>query len=164
VAKLRERRAVRLVILGEGPEEARLRSLAAELGMAEDLRLPGFVENPYAYMARAGVFVLSSAWEGFGNVVAEALACGCPVVSTDCPSGPGEMLAGGRYGRLVPVGQAEVMAAAIDAALDDPGDPAARKARAAEFSVDAAVRRYLALFDGLCDAQAVEQPPSTPAR
>jgi glycosyltransferase involved in cell wall biosynthesis len=66
--------------------------------------LPGFVGNPFAYMARASVFALSSAWEGFGNVIAEALACGCPVVSTDCPSGPAEILEQGKYGPLAPVG------------------------------------------------------------
>jgi glycosyltransferase involved in cell wall biosynthesis len=109
--------------------------------------LPGFTATPHAWMARAGVFVLSSAWEGFGNVVAEALACGCPVVSTDCPSGPAEILEGGRFGPLVPVGDADAMAAAIEAALDDPGDRAAREARAAKFSTGAAVRQYLALFD-----------------
>ena len=79
-------------------------TLARQLGVTDDIALPGFVENPFAYMARASVFVLSSAWEGFGNVIAEALACGCPVVSTDCPSGPAEILEHGKYGPLVPVG------------------------------------------------------------
>lgn len=153
VAKLRARRDVRLAILGDGPEETSLKALAAELGIAEHFRLPGFVDNPYAYMARAGTFVLSSAWEGFGNVIAEALACGCPVVSTDCPSGPAEILEGGRHGRLVPVGDADAMAGAIAETLDAPGPPSARRARAAEFSVDAAVRRYLELFDGLCQPE-----------
>ena len=156
VAKVREHRPVRLVILGEGPEAGALKGLAAELGIAAQVDLPGFVDNPYAYMARAGVFVLSSAWEGFANVVAEALACGCPVVSTDCPSGPAEILAGGRYGRLVPVGDAAAMATAIAATLDDPGDRAARQVRARAFAVETAVRRYLALFDGLRRAEAAE--------
>lgn len=159
VAKVRARRDVRLVILGDGPEEASLKALAGELGMASHLRLPGIVENPYACMARAGAFVLSSAWEGFPNVLAEALACGCPVVATDCPSGPAEILADGRYGRLVSVGDADAMAAAIEATLEDPGTPAdtaARRARAAEFSVSAAVRRYLALFDSLGGSRAAD--------
>jgi glycosyltransferase involved in cell wall biosynthesis len=92
--------------------------------------------------------VLSSAWEGFGNVVVEALACGTPVVSTDCPSGPAEILDGGRWGRLVPVGDTASMAAAILATLDDPGDPAVRRQRAMDFSVDRAADAYLALLLG----------------
>jgi glycosyltransferase involved in cell wall biosynthesis len=81
-----------------------LLTLARQLGVTDDIAFPGFVENPFAYMARASVFVLSSAWEEFGNVIAEALACGCQVVSTDCPSGPAEILEQGKYGPLVPVG------------------------------------------------------------
>jgi glycosyltransferase involved in cell wall biosynthesis len=156
LAQVRAHRPVKLIILGEGPERLALEELAARLGVADAIDLPGFVDNPYAYMARAGVFVLSSAWEGFANVVAEALACGCPVVSTDCPSGPAEILAGGRYGRLVPVGDAAAMATAIAATLDDPGDRAARQVRARAFAVETAVRRYLALFDGLRRAEAAE--------
>ena len=153
-ASLRKEREARLVILGEGGEESHLKALAAELGVADDLRLPGFVDNPYAYMARAGVFVLSSAWEGFGNVLVEAMACGAPVVATDCPSGPAEILESGRYGRLVPVGDAEAMSAAIAESLDDPGDPEDRKKRAAEFSVGASADAYLALFERLLGAEA----------
>jgi glycosyltransferase involved in cell wall biosynthesis len=148
-AELRKQREARLVILGEGPEEARLKALAGELGMAEDLRFPGFVANPFAYMARAGVFVLSSAWEGFGNVLVEAMGCGCPVVSTDCPSGPAEILDNGRFGRLVPVGDARAMSEAIGQALDDPGDAVARKQRAADFRVATSADAYLALFERL---------------
>lgn len=148
-AQVRARRQARLVILGEGAERSALEQLVARLGLSEDVDLPGFVENPHACMAHAGVFVVSSAWEGFSNVVAEALACGCPVVATDCPSGPAEILANGQYGRLVPVGDADAMAAAIAGTLDDPGDPADRRMRAAEFSVATAVQRYLELFDRL---------------
>jgi glycosyltransferase involved in cell wall biosynthesis len=146
-AQLRARRQARLVIFGEGAERSALEHLVTRLDLSKDVDLPGFVENPHACMARAGVFVLSSAWEGFSNVVAEALACGCPVVATNCPSGPAEILGNGQYGRLVPVGDADAMAAAIAEALDDPGDPAARRARAAAFSVPAAVQHYLTLFD-----------------
>ena len=106
-AKLRRERPARLVILGEGRHRARLEALAAELGVAADVALPGFTPNPYAWMARADLFVLSSAWEGSPNVLTEALALGTPSVATDCPSGPREVLDGGRYGPLVPVGDAE---------------------------------------------------------
>jgi glycosyltransferase involved in cell wall biosynthesis len=153
-AQVRQALPARLIILGEGknPEESAARQIelmemAAELGIAADVALPGFVINPLAYMARASVFVLSSVWEGFGNVIAEALACGCPVVSTDCPDGPGEILERGRYGRLVPVGDHGAMAAAILETLRGPPEPHILHGRAALFSVDRAVERYLgALF------------------
>lgn len=150
-ALVRQNRPVRLVILGEGKERENLEQLAEKLGIQNDISMPGFVENPYAFMSRASVFVLSSAWEGFGNVVAEALACGCPVVATDCRSGPREILDNGRYGRLVPVGDHEAMAKAILEALENPDYPADREARlqrAMEFSVDVAVERYLKVLLG----------------
>ena len=84
-----------------------------EMDLGEDVELPGFVRNPYALMRKASCFVLSSLFEGFGNVLVEALATGCPVVSTDCPTGPIEILEGGKWGTLVPVGDYEAMAAAI---------------------------------------------------
>lgn len=142
-ARVRSRVASRLLILGEGRERDRLETRARELGVADDVSLPGMHGNPVAAMARAGVFVLSSAWEGFGNVVVEALAAGCPVVSTDCPSGPAEILEHGRYGRLVPVGDDAAMAEAIVLTLNDPGDPAARQRRARDFGVDVVAERYL---------------------
>ncbi len=108
----------RLVILGEGKERPRLVSLAKELNIAEDVDMPGFVENPYKYMALSKVFVLSSKFEGFGNVLLEAIACGCPVVATDCPSGPREILEVTGVGRLVPVGDPESMAKAILEAME----------------------------------------------
>ena len=94
-------------------------------------------------MARASVFVLSSAWEGFGNVIAEALACGCPVVSTDCPSGPAEILEHGKYGPLVPVGDDVSLADAIFAVLSTPPDRDRLRARSAMFSADYAAEQYL---------------------
>ncbi len=112
-AQVRQARRSRLVILGEGAEVVNLNILITELGLEEDVALLGFVDNPYAYMSKAAVFVLSSAWEGFGNVIVEALAVGTPVVSTNCASGPAEILANGKYGDLTPVGDAVAMAKAI---------------------------------------------------
>ena len=118
-AKVRRRRPARLLILGEGKKRPALEALIEELGLQQDVRLQGFVPNPYAYMARASLFVLSSRWEGLPTVLIEALCCGTPVVSTDCPSGPQEILRGGRYGQLVPVGDADGLACAIERALDN---------------------------------------------
>jgi glycosyltransferase involved in cell wall biosynthesis len=119
-AKVRKQRACRLMILGEGKERSRLEALAAELNVLEDLSLPGFLTNPHALMAKAALFVLSSAWEGFGNVLVEALALGIPAVATSCESGPEEILQGGRYGPLVPVGNVDAMAEAMQATMDNP--------------------------------------------
>jgi glycosyltransferase involved in cell wall biosynthesis len=142
-ALVRKHRQVRLVILGEGELHNRVLDWATKLGIVSDVDLPGFVHNPYSYMSRCSVFVLSSAWEGFGNVLAEALACGTQVVSTDCQSGPDEILENGRYGRLVPVGDHVAMAEAIETALDHPLPPEALQARARAFSVESAVKKYL---------------------
>lgn len=154
-ALARQHRPLSLLIAGAADSPAstaarqqELMALARELGVAEDVRLPGHLANPLAAMARASVFVLSSLFEGLGNVLVEAMACGTPVVATDCPSGPAEILAGGRYGRLVPVGDAEAMAAAILATLDAPPDPEALRRRAADFTVAAAADAYLELLLG----------------
>jgi len=112
-ALVRREHPARLMILGEGEERPKLEALVRELRLEEDVALPGFVDNPYKYMKRAAVFVLSSQWEGFGNVLVEAMACGCPVVATDCPSGPAEILENGKWGRLVPPGDPEALAKAI---------------------------------------------------
>jgi len=112
-AQARQYLQARLLILGEGPDRSALCSLAKQLGIENDLCLPGFVSNPYPYMAQASVFVLSSRWEGLPTVIAEALYCGAPLVSTDCPSGPREMLRDGLYGKLVPVGDVDSFAQAI---------------------------------------------------
>jgi glycosyltransferase involved in cell wall biosynthesis len=103
----------RLLIIGEGREHALLQGLIQREGLSADVALIGFVENPYAFLSRAAVFVLSSEWEGLPGVLIEALACKAAVVSTDCPNGPNEILAGGKYGQLVPVGNVEAMASAI---------------------------------------------------
>jgi glycosyltransferase involved in cell wall biosynthesis len=142
-ARVRARRPSRLVILGEGKNRAPIEALARALGVADDVELPGFVDNPFAWMSRAAVFVLSSAWEGSPGVLIEAMACGCPVVSTDCPSGPSEILEAGTYGRLVGVGDDESLADAILATLDAPPAADPLRARAREFDADRAVDRYL---------------------
>jgi glycosyltransferase involved in cell wall biosynthesis len=149
-ARVRADRLARLVILGEGAERARLARLARSLDIASDVALPGFQPNPYAWMARAAVFVLSSAWEGFSNALAEALACGCPAVSTDCPSGPAEILDGGALGPLCPVGDARALAGAIARVLEAPPSRERLRARAATFSVDAATDRYLEVMLSAC--------------
>jgi glycosyltransferase involved in cell wall biosynthesis len=142
-ARVRAARPARLIILGEGELRAQLEAQAVALGLGEDVQFPGFVENPYAYMRRAGVFVLSSAWEGFGIVLVEAMACGAPVVSTDCPVGPAEILEGGRYGPLVPIGDDGALAHAILSALDCPMDPERLRARAGDFALEKIGRQYL---------------------
>jgi glycosyltransferase involved in cell wall biosynthesis len=154
-ARARAVRDMRLMILGGGKDEHRdaqlkapLLALAEQLGVADDVALPGFVGNPFAYMARASVFVLSSAWEGFGNVIVEALACGCPVVSTDCPSGPAEILENGTHGPLVPVGDDVALADAILSILNTPPDRDRLRARAGMFTVDYAAEQYLRVLLG----------------
>ncbi len=145
-AVLRRRRPVRLIVLGEGPGRGALSRLARRLGVATQVDLPGFVVNPFAWMSRARVFALSSRWEGLPGVLVQALACGCPVVATDCPSGPDEILEGGRFGRLVPVDDVRALASALEQTLDAPGDPALRRDRAGAYSVDRALDRTLALL------------------
>lgn len=142
-ATLRKSRPARLVILGEGRQRAKLERLAAELGIAEDMALPGFTPNPYAWMARANLFVLSSAWEGSPNVLTEALALGTPSVATDCPSGPREVLDGGRYGPLVPVGDAAALAAEMARTLDAPLPADELKRAVAAYNRDASAQAYL---------------------
>src|SRR4030095_4538040 len=123
---------------------------AMALGIAHDVALPGFAANPFAWMARCDLFVLSSAWEGLPGVLIQALACGCPVVSTDCPSGPAESLEPGGLGSLVPVGDAAALGEAIARTLEAPASTAeARRERAREFAVDRVARRY---FDALFPA------------
>lgn len=140
----------RLLILGEGPERAALQGLCARLGLSEAVDLPGFVSHPGAYLARAAVFVLSSLWEGFANVIVEALACGTPVVATRCPHGPAEILADGRYGRLVPPADPEGLAIAILDTLKTPPDAQRRailQRRARDFALPTILDRYESLLE-----------------
>ena len=141
-ALARQARPLRLIILGEGSQRAMLGDLVRRLDVAESVVFAGFVSNPLAYMARADLCVLSSDWEGFGNVLVESMGVGTPVVSTDCPSGPNEILAGGLYGQLVLVGQAESLAKAMLTTLDRPMDSTLLRQRAADFSVESVLDEY----------------------
>ena len=137
-AEVAARRDLHLVILGEGPERASLEAQAKDLGLSGRVFFPGFVDHPEAYARRARVFALSSRNEGFPGALIEALEAGAAIVSTDCPFGPQEALDGGRYGRLVPVEDAQRFAAAIDDELDEPDvGPDARREERAEW-----MRRY----------------------
>lgn len=147
IAIARRRRPVRLLILGDGPERPALEALIAELGLDDAVRLPGWVINPYPSMARADVFVLSSRWEGLPSVLIEALFCGAPIVSTDCPSGPMEILEGGKHGLLVPVGDAERLAGGIVDAIDG-GVPRPAPESWRRYEEDAVVDRYLDVLVG----------------
>jgi len=135
----------RLVILGEGEDRDRIETLAKELGVIEDMDLPGFVDNPYNYMAQADLFVLSSRWEGPGHVLIEAQALGTPVVATDCPMGPREILLGGRTGVLIPVGDYKSMADAIIELLSN-------QEKAKELA-----KRGLDYIDRFCSGNVVEK-------
>jgi glycosyltransferase involved in cell wall biosynthesis len=113
-----KKRPAQLMILGEGEDRQSLEALARQLNIQDRVHFPGITLNPMVHMKKASVFVLSSRWEGLPGALIQALACGCPVVSTDCPSGPAEILDHGKYGRLVPVADAASMARAIEAVLD----------------------------------------------
>ncbi len=147
-ARARRTRPLRLLVLGDGFQRRALIRLAARLGVAEDTAFPGVVANPHPFMREADCLALASEWEGFANVLVEALASGCPVVSTRCPSGPDEILAGGRYGTLVPTGDEEALAAALLRTLDAPRDAARLCARAREFDVSHAAAAYESLLFG----------------
>lgn len=136
----------RLLILGEGPLRNDLEAHIRRLGLENRVSLPGFSEHALGYLRKASLFVLSSRFEGFGNVVAEALACGTPVVSTNCPHGPAEILDHGRYGRLVPVADADALAAAISAALSAPANSEILQQRGAVFSVLNCAAQYMKLI------------------
>lgn len=142
-ALVRRRYPCRLVILGEGRQRQSLQALAVELGLHEDVDLPGY-QNPYPYMAHAAVFVLSSRWEGLGFVLIEALAVGTPVVATDCPSGPREILQDGRYGPLVNVADSEALAGAILSVLERPLPAATLREAALSYEIEYSTTAYLA--------------------
>jgi len=153
---VRNETPARLVILGglSKAHRGEVMALAGSLGVADDVALLGFDENPFRYMRRAALFVLSSRYEGLANVLIEAMACGTPVVSTDAPYGPAEILEGGRWGRLTPIGDAKALATAIVDTLEKAIPAEALRRRADDFSAERAVAAYVALFDSLIDRNA----------
>ena len=142
-ARVRAERPCRLMIIGRGAARERLLALAVNLDVAGDVALPGYVADPYAYMAHADLFAFSSRWEGLGFVLIEALAVGTPVVATDCPSGPREILGAGRYGRLVPVGDDGALARAMLATLDDPPPEPLLRQAARPYEIETSTDAYL---------------------
>ena len=145
-AMLRKQRLARLIILGEGECRSELEAMIKTLEISEDVCLPGFVQNPYAYMSHASAFVLSSRHEGLPTVLIEAMACGCPVVSTDCPSGPKEILESGKYGSLVAIGNSVALADAMIQTLEVPVSRDVLVERGMYFSNERAVSEYLKLL------------------
>ena len=148
-AEVVKSRPARFVILGEGPDRQKLVDLSHTLKIAHLVDFAGFQINPFAYMARAAAFVLASSHEGLPSVLIEAMACGAPLVSTDCPSGPREILEGGKWGRLVPVGNWRALADAILYTLDAPVDRDALIARANAYDGESSVDQYMALLQDL---------------
>jgi glycosyltransferase involved in cell wall biosynthesis len=152
-ARLRAARPARLVIIGDGPQRGRLEALAARLGVDRDVDFLGFVDDPSPYMKRARVFILPSRIEGAPNVIIEALACGTPVVSTDCGGGTREILADGAFGSLVPVGDDRAMAEAAGGVLDDPPAPDRLREAVSEYTLDKCADRYGALLRSLVSSR-----------
>jgi len=145
---VRQSRPARLIILGEGPDRGRIEEAVAHLGLTAEVSLPGSESNPYRYMSRSAVFALSSQWEGFGVALLEALALGVPVVSTNCPHGPAEILCHGRYGKLVPPGDHDAMSCALLAALDNPLRVDC-STHLQQFTVENVASNYLSLIKAL---------------
>lgn len=142
IKKVHQRMLVHLIILGDGDLRDELQELIDRLELQSYVDLLGFKDNPFAYMSHSDLFVLSSNHEGFGRVLVEAMACGCPVVSTDCPSGPREILEDGKWGRLVPIGDIDAMAEAIIDTLENPIPKKLLVERAKYFSIERAVAEY----------------------
>lgn len=147
-SKLRSAQTARLLILGEGPLRKDLEELAMTLGITDRVAMPGFRADPAPFYMAADLFVMSSDFEGFGNVIVEAMSYGLPVVSTDCPTGPSEILESGRYGHLVPVGDPLALASGIESAIGQDHDKRRLIARSREFSPEKAARSYLELISG----------------
>jgi len=152
-AAVHTRRSARLMFMGEGPLKITLAAQAAALGVADDVEFSGWEDNPFPAMAHADVFVLPSKFEGLPGVLIQALACGCPPVATDCPGGSAEILDHGRFGTLVPIGDVQAMARAIEDTLDNPPDRALLKLRAEEYSAEKSAQRYAELLTGITTPQ-----------
>lgn len=140
---VRQQRPAKLIIIGKGEQQNELEALIHQLGLTDDVDLAGFQVNPFPYMAKATIFALSSAFEGFGNVIVEAMAVGTPVVSTRCKSGPAEILEDGKYGKLVPIKEPALLAEAIIATIDNPIPPEILQQRARCFSLESTITGYL---------------------
>lgn len=138
---VRGKRNARLIILGEGEEREKLEEMIQDLGLDQDVDMPGFAENPFNYIAKANVYALTSFSESFSMALIEALAVGTPVVSNDCPHGPREVL---ENGRLVPLGNSEKLAEAILNTLDEPIKPVDLN-DIKHFTIDSAVDSYINL-------------------
>lgn len=147
IAALLERQQVKLLLLGDGIMRDELEKLASNLGISEKVIMPGFHEDPTPFYQTADLFVLSSNREGLPTVLIEAMGCGLPVVSTDCPSGPAEILNNGEFGTLVPVNDAEKLAQAMEQALNTKHDPERLRARARDFAPEIAAACYIELFN-----------------
>jgi glycosyltransferase involved in cell wall biosynthesis len=151
--RIRQRVPARLIILGEGPERGAIEAVIARHDLADDVALLGFQTNPYQYLARSSLFVHAALWEGFPNVLVEAMACGLVVVSTDCPSGPAEVITSGRDGLLVPVADAPALARAVLELLERPDRLDAMRIAAAQtvtrFSIERVLAQYDAAFHGV---------------
>ena len=145
--QVRKSQPARLLILGEGEERQKLEMLIRQLGLEHEIELPGFVSNPYPYMAHAAVFVLSSKWEGLPTVLVEAMALRTPVIATDCPSGPREILRNGQYGQLVPVDDPDALALAIQNSLANHADASQEESWKA-FELDTVIDQYLSILLG----------------
>ena len=144
--QLQKKHDINLVVLGEGELEEELKTQIERLGLEDKVLMPGFVDNPFPWMKHAKCFVMSSDFEGFGNVLAEAMACGTPVVSTDCPSGPFEILEGGKWGKLVPVRNESALADAIDESLSSDIDTKSLEKRAKQFNTENSLIQYLEIL------------------
>jgi glycosyltransferase involved in cell wall biosynthesis len=147
-ARVKRELPARLILLGEGEDREELEDLCQNLGIENDVDFRGFASNPYAFLSHAALFVLSSRWEGLPGALIEALACGTKVISTDCPSGPREILGNGIYGQLVPVGDNSAMAEAMLKALSGTYIAATPTERIGLFEAESNIDRYLELLVG----------------
>jgi len=154
---IREKQAARLIILGDGDEREMLEAQIRELGISDDVSLPGFVDNPHAYMSNAAVYVLSSRWEGLPTVLVEALYCGATLVATDCPSGPKEILQNGTLGCLVQMQNPESIADGIQQALDGTA-PTVKPDSWRLYDLDTIIEQYIDLLfsDQLTDDRQIK--------
>lgn len=146
--KMHKQSSARLIIIGEGSLRSSLEKYIKELGLSESVDLPGFTNNPYCYLSNVDALVLSSRFEGLPTVLIEAMACGCPVVSTNCPSGPDEILKRGEFGELVPMGNCRALSEAMISVLDKPVASDILKEQAQFYSMDVISRKYLQVLLG----------------